>query len=322
MSWCLRPCPCCPWRLRSRGCCPWRLRSRPCGPRRLRSRARGPWWLRPRACCPWWLWPRPCGPRRLRPRPCGPRRLWPLGFPRWPWPRIASGWSRGRAGHALAGLRARGRRPAPHRGLEVRYAVCGSRRSRACPREARRRLALSCLGRRTGLHVRDDRDGLGVGQARQKRGRDPGGGERAVCLGSARHQACPARTIFPVSLPRGILTAGVCARVLGEWSRAPVVAGGWGWHATKIQARLSSAHKQPGCAHLTSTVAGSQRVGGRTACSHAASRSRPRPGEARGRSLPSHASWAGCGAAKCQTPAVSSNKHRKAARLRNEFRFE
>ena len=291
MSWCLRPCP--------------------RRPRWLRPRARGPWRLRPCPRCPRWLRPRACGPWRLR----------PLGFARWPWPRIGTGWSRGRAGHALAGLRACRRRSArrPHRGLEVWYAVCGSRRSRARPREAGRKLALSCPGRRTGLHVRDDRDGLGVGQARQKRGRDPGGRERAVYLGSARHQACPARTIFPASLPRGILTAGVCARVLGEWSRAPVVAGGWGWHATKIQARLSSAHKQPGCARLSP---GPDRVGARAPCSPAARRSRPRPRDARSRSLPPHASWAGCGAAKCQTSAVSSNKHRKAARLRNEFRFE
>ena len=121
-------------------------------------------------------------------------------------------------------------------------------------------------GNRMWLHVRNNRDGLGVSQARQNRG--PGlEGERAVCFGSGRYQACLARTIVPVSLPHGIHAGGVRARVLSEWSRAPVIGGGWGWHAIKIQARPSFAHKRPGCVPVTSIVARARLAGAHPTCS-------------------------------------------------------
>jgi hypothetical protein len=200
----------------------------------LRTRVPRPGWPRPRCSRPGWPRPRACAlrclrppgfPRRLRPRSfrppwllprsCRPRPLRPPGFPRW--------------------LRSR-------RGIRV---ACRGRRI-----HARVIVGQADTRDRIGQDIRDDRDGLGVGQAGQKRGRDPGKRERAACVGSARYQACTARTVVPVSLPCGILAAGIRARVLGEWSRAPVIGGGWGWHAIKIQAPLSSAHKQPGCAHM------------------------------------------------------------------------
>jgi hypothetical protein len=196
---------------------------RPCSrrPGSLRLRACPPGWLRTRACPPGWLRARAC-PRETR------RRLLRCYL---------------------------GRRASVRLDCISRCCVRRARRDAALPFGHASRAGLTA-GDLTGLDVRDDRDGLRVRQARQERGRGrPGQGERAACRGSARHQACPARTVFPVSLPCGILTAGVRARVLSEWSRAPVIGGGWGWHATKIQARLSSVHKEPWCVYTTSAVA-------------------------------------------------------------------
>jgi len=260
----------------------WPSVRRPCGRRRARGPAlrwpsvRRPCGLRRRARGPALRWPsvrRPCGLRR------GARRsvlLRSLARARPPQRREEVDWSRRGARRALAGRRGRARRPtrlprrgpgswctgcgllrksgagrgggAPCQGRRVRWRIYGLRVTcRARLIHAQIRVRRADTGNRTGRHVRHDRDGLGVSQARQERGLCPGNGERAVGLGSARYQACPARTLVPVSLRRGILAGGARARVLGEWSRAPVIGGGWGWHATKIQARLSFAHNQPAC---------------------------------------------------------------------------
>ena len=60
-----------------------------------------------------------------------------------------------------------------------------------------------------------------------------------VGLGSGYH-VYAGRSGFRASIPVEILVAARArARVPGEWSRAPVIGGGSGWHAIKIQAQLA-----------------------------------------------------------------------------------
>jgi len=85
------------------------------------------------------------------------------------------------------------------------------------------------VDRRSGL---DDDHGDGLRVILDLTGRRP-----SVCVGHARHNAYPRRTVLPVIIRRDILAAAlVRARLPGEWSCSPVVGGGWGWHAIKIQA--------------------------------------------------------------------------------------
>ena len=256
---------------------------------------------------------RPCRRVRLsRARPCACRsvaqsRAWTA-----PGQRDAR---RARAGPCLCP-----RRPGRRRVRRPFYGVRVGSRARLI--HARIRVRQVDTGNRTRLHVRHGRDGLSVSQARQQRGLCPGNGERFVCRGSARYRACPGRTVVPVSVPGGILAGGARARVLSEWARAPVIGGGWGWHAIKIQARPRFTHNQRGCVQtwrgcrLRQAGCGPADVLTRRPAVPAETQRGPEP------EVVVTCPGVGCEASKCQTLAVPSNKHRKATGHLNEFRFE
>ncbi len=89
------------------------------------------------------------------------------------------------------------------------------------------------------LNLDHDGDGLRVRQAGEQRQVSLGQARAGVGLGSGEGHTRTGRSGLRVSIPDEILAARARARVPGEWSRAPVIGGGSGWHAIKIQARLA-----------------------------------------------------------------------------------
>lgn len=80
--------------------------------------------------------------------------------------------------------------------------------------------------------------------------------ETGVGLGSGGYHVIQAgRSGFRASIPVEILAAAMArARVPGEWSRAPVIGGGSGWHAIKIQAPSCLVYEQACCAQITPSL--------------------------------------------------------------------
>jgi hypothetical protein len=98
-------------------------------------------------------------------------------------------------------------------------------------------------------------DGLGVSQAGKQRHVRFGQAGPGVGPGSVGRPACTGRSGLRVSIPAEILAvARARARVPGEWSRAPVIGSGSGWHAIKIQAPACALHEQARCAQITSSL--------------------------------------------------------------------
>ena len=146
-------------------------------------------------------------------------------------------------------------------------------------------------------------DGPGVLQTGQQGELSLGQAGPGVGLGGGGRHTCTGCGRLGPSLPGEILAAArAWARVPGERSRAPVIGGGSGWHAIKIQARLAlrtTGALRPNNPFYTS--------GARLARALA-------PGGFARTGLPS--------GPECQTCPVHSNRHRIETGHRNEFRFE
>ena len=102
------------------------------------------------------------------------------------------------------------------------------------------------------VNVHHDGNGLGVRQAGEQRQVRLGQAGPVVGLGSDGYHVHTGHSGLRASIPVEILVAARArAQVPGEWSRAPVIGGGSGWHAIKLQAQLALctnrrvAHKLP-----------------------------------------------------------------------------
>jgi hypothetical protein len=91
--------------------------------------------------------------------------------------------------------------------------------------------------------------GLGHDRNRLDPALDPTRRGPSVWVGHARLHPCPRRTQLPVSIRRDILTAiWAWALLAGARPCAPVMGGGWGWHAIKIpalEATYANGHVAP-----------------------------------------------------------------------------